>query len=133
LEPRWSVCHALPSLIFTYIHTYIHTWYRVNKITVADLTLLPRPRVAFMHVALGSPYHFSGLNSATGRNLQALRLAVPSGPMEYKKGKVVAVLNEGAWRTGCIDPHFLNLETSLRSASRPGRFTLGEKAPVPIG
>jgi hypothetical protein len=28
---------------------------------------------------------------------------------------------------GCIDPHFLDLGTS--SASRPGRFTPGERAP----
>jgi hypothetical protein len=29
-----------------------------------------------------------------------------------KKGKVVSVLNEGVWGSGCIDPYFLDLGTS---------------------
>jgi hypothetical protein len=34
-----------------------------------------------------------------------------------------------AYGSGCIDPHFLDLGTSSEwSASRPGRFTPGERA-----
>jgi hypothetical protein len=31
--------------------------------------------------------------------------------------------------SGCIDPHFLNLGTSWRAASHPGRFTPRQRAP----
>jgi hypothetical protein len=46
-----------------------------------------------------------------------------------------ALGREGVWRSGCIDPHFLDLVASWRSvlASRPGRFTPEENLPVPIG
>jgi hypothetical protein len=35
-----------------------------------------------------------------------------------------------AYGSGCVDPHFLDLGTGGEwSTSRPGRFTLGERAP----
>jgi hypothetical protein len=42
-----------------------------------------------------------------------------------------ALRQEGVWGSGCIDPHFLDaaLAGGEWSASRPGRFTLGERAP----
>jgi hypothetical protein len=40
-----------------------------------------------------------------------------------------ALRHEGVWGSGCIRPH-IDLGTSWRwSASRPGRFTPGERAP----
>jgi hypothetical protein len=59
--------------------------------------------------------------------------------MNFSKGKVKVTLwstnsalhHEGVWGSGCIDPHFLDLGTNCSewSASRPGRFTPGERAP----
>jgi hypothetical protein len=41
-----------------------------------------------------------------------------------------ALRHKGVWGSGCIDPCFLGLGTSWRwSASRPGRFISGERAP----
>jgi hypothetical protein len=39
-----------------------------------------------------------------------------------------ALRHEGVWWSGCIGPRFLHLGTEW-SASRPGRFTPGERAP----
>jgi hypothetical protein len=43
-----------------------------------------------------------------------------------------ALRHEGVWGSGCIDPHFLTsaLVGGEWSASRPGRFTSGERAPI---
>jgi hypothetical protein len=38
--------------------------------------------------------------------------------------------HEYAWGNGSIAPCFLNVGSRRRSASRPGRFTPGERAPV---
>jgi hypothetical protein len=45
-----------------------------------------------------------------------------------------ALRNEGVWGSGSINPHFPNFGTSWRRvvSFSAGRFTPGERAPVPI-